>query len=146
MANPTALTDEVREEIARRLSSGCTLEVAAQAVGVDRRSIQRWLATGREARELDEQEKKLTAQQKRCLDLLAAEQVARAEVRVKALAGIQKAALSGTWQAGAWLLERLFPDEFAPQKRSNGGAGGRPVGTQSAPDRGNAPTKLRAVK
>ena len=143
MAKPTVLSDEVRDEIGRRLSSGCTLEVAAQAVGVNRRTIQTWLAVGREARDLDDQGGKLTARQARCLDLLEAEQAARAELRVKALASIQKAALTGTWQAGAWLLERLFPDEFAAQKRTNGGAGGRPQGATSAPDRKNP--RLRIV-
>ena len=135
MAKPTALTDQVRDEIALRLSSGCTLEVAAQAVGVNRRTIQTWLATGREARDLDDEGVKLTVRQVQCLELLGAEQAARAELRVKALASIQKAALTGAWQAAAWLLERLFPDEFAAQKRTNGGAGGRPVGSSSAPDR-----------
>ena len=52
MAKPTVLSDDVRDEIGRRLSSGCTLEVAAQAVGVNRRTIQTWLAVGREARDL----------------------------------------------------------------------------------------------
>lgn len=144
MAKPSALTDEVRDEIGRRLSSGCTLEVAAEAVGVDRRTIQTWLAIGRDARELDDRGGKLTARQAQCLDLLKAEQAARAELRVKALASIQKAALTGTWQAGAWLLERLFPDEFAAQKRSNGGAGGRPKGASSAPDR-QPPPRLKVV-
>ena len=144
MAKPTVLSGEVRDEIARRLSSGCTLEVAAQAVGVNRRTIQTWLAVGREARDLDEQGAKLTARQTQCLGLLEAEQAARAELRVKALASIQKAALTGTWQAGAWLLERLFPDEFAAQKRSNGGAGGRPLGAVSAPDRKTP--RLRVVE
>ena len=143
MAKPTALTKEVRDEIALRLSSGCTLEVAAQAVGVNRRTIQTWLSVGREARDLDEQGAKLTPRQVECLGLLEAEQAARAELRVKALASIQKAALTGTWQAGAWLLERLFPDEYAAQKRTNGGAGGRPVGSSSAPDRQTP--KLRVV-
>lgn len=144
MAKPTALTAEVRDEIGRRLASGCTLEVAAQAVGVNRRTIQTWLAVGREARDLDEQGGKLTPRQAQCLDLLEAEQAARAELRVKALASIQKAALTGTWQAGAWLLERLFPDEFAAQKRTNGGAGGRPRGASSAPDRQTS--RLRVVE
>ena len=143
MAKPTALTPEVRDEIALRLSSGCTLEVAAQAVGVNRRTIQTWLSTGREARDLDDEGVKLTVRQVQCLELLEAEQAARAELRVKALASIQKAALTGTWQAGAWLLERLFPDEYAAQKRTNGGAGGRPVGSSSAPDRQTP--KLRVV-
>jgi len=135
MGKPSVLTDGVRDEIALRLSSGCSLEIAAQAVGVNRRTIQTWLAVGREARDLDDQGQRLTPRQTQCLGLLEAEQAARAELRVKALASIQKAALTGTWQASAWLLERLFPDEYAAQKRTNGGAGGRPLGSTSAPDR-----------
>jgi len=135
MARPSALTDEVREEIGRRLASGCTLEVAARAVGVDARTLYTWRTVGKEAADVVESGGRLTSRQTQCLALLETERAARAELQIKALASIQKAALSGTWQAGAWLLERLFPDEFAAQRRSNGGAGGRPRGATSAPDR-----------
>jgi len=74
------------------------------------------------------------------------EQAARAELKVKALASIQKAALGGTWQARAWLLERLFP-EFAATKGERARPGtGRPTGASSAPDRVERPGILRAVK
>ena len=143
MARTSALTHEVREEIARRLSSGCSLEVAAQAVGVNRRTIQTWLAIGREALELEEAGGKPTPRQRDCLALLEAEQAARAELQVKALASIQKATLTGNWHAGAWLLERLYPEDFGPKRKTNGGAGGRPIGASSAPDRRKP--KLRVV-
>ena len=147
MAAQTKLTEEVREEIARVLASGCTLEVAAAAAGVTRRSVQSWLAAGREAEALDDEGKRLSAMQRSCLDLLQAERKARAEVRVKSLAAIQRAALNGTWQAAAWLLERMFPDEFAAKPGRTDRAGtGRPVGAASAPDRVARPGVLRAVK
>ena len=141
------LTDEVRDEIARVLASGCTLEVAAEAAGVTRRSVQSWLATGREAEALDLEGGRLTVMQRSCLELLDAERRARAEVRVTSLAAVQRAALSGTWQAAAWLLERLFPEEYAarPGRRERPGTG-RPVGASSAPDRVARPGVLRAVK
>jgi hypothetical protein len=143
----TKLTREVRDEIVRRLASGCTLEVAAEAAGVHRVTASRWLATGREAEAAEADGKRLTGMQRDCLELLRAEQTARAEVRVKALAAIQKAALAGTWPAAAWLLERLFPDEYAakPGRKDRAGTG-RPVGASSAPDRVARPGVLRAVK
>ncbi len=68
-------------------------------------------------------------------------------MKVKALASIQKAALGGTWQAGAWLLERQFPEEFAATKGERARPGtGRPTGASSAPDRVERPGILRAVK
>lgn len=141
----SVLTDETREEIRRRLASGCSLEVAAESVGVARRTVQSWLAVGREALDAEERGDRLSARQKECLELLRAEQSARAEVRVKALAAIQKAGLSGSWQASAWLLERMFPDEYVSAKagRKSRPNAGRPTGAQSAPDR--QPAKLRAV-
>jgi transposase len=141
----SALTDEVRDEIGRRLASGCSLEVAAEAVGVSRRTIQAWLAAGRDAEAREAEGKRLTARQADCLALLKAEQTARAELRVKALASIQKAALQGNYQAAAWLLERLFPDEFGPKRGREAQRPGRPVGAVSAPDRSARPGTLRAV-
>ena len=143
----SALTDEVRGEIARRLASGCSLEVAAEAVGVSRRTIQTWLQVGREAEALHADGARLTAKQRDCLALLWAEQAARAELRVKLLASIQKQALGGSWQATAWLLERMFPDEYAARAGRKDRAGsGRPQGSSSAPDRVARPGALRSVK
>lgn len=139
------LTDEIRDQIATRLSSGCNLEQAAEASGVTRRVIQKWLATGREAETLEGGGGKITVKQRQCLDLLLAEKRARAEFRVKALASIQKAALGGTWQAAAWLLERTFPEDYTATKGGSARPNaGRPKAASSAPDR--RPGNLRAVK
>lgn len=147
MAPPSKLTEDTRNAIVERLASGCTLEVAAEAAGVHRVTVQEWLKIGREAEAIDEDGGKLNARQRECLELLREEQTARAGVRVKALAAIQKAGLSGTWQASAWLLERMFPEEYAAQKRSTARPGtGRPKGASSAPDRVSRPGVLRAVK
>jgi hypothetical protein len=57
---------------------------------------------------------------------------------------VQRAAQDGSWQAATWLLERMWPETYGQVKRTNGGAGGRPVGASSAPDR--KVEKLRVVK
>jgi hypothetical protein len=143
----SALTDEVREEIARRLASGCSVQVAAEAVGVHRVTVQSWLRVGREAEANETGGGSLTAKERDCVALLHAEQAARAELRVKLLASIQKAALAGNHHAATWLLERLFPDEFAanPGRKDRAGTG-RPAGSVSAPDRVARPGVLRAVR
>lgn len=91
--------------------------------------------------------KRLTERQKNYLALFEAEQAARAELRVRLLTSIQTAASRGQYQAAAWLLERMFPDEFAPKGRGvrDRPAGGRPVGAASSPDRAARPGVLRAL-
>ena len=136
------LTDGLRELIVRHLESGSSLEVAARAAGVARRTLQRWLAAGVEAEAAAEQ-RELNEREQAYLDLREAAEEARARAQVRALATIQKAALDGSWQAAAWFLERVFPDEFSTKRPRGKGVGGRPVGATSAPDRRPG---LRAVK
>ena len=137
------LTDGVRELVVRHLESGSSLEVAARAAGVARRTLQRWLAAGEEAETADEAGSKLSAREQAYLELREAAAEARARAQVRALATIQKAGLDGSWQAAAWFLERVFPEEFSARRAREKGAGGRPLGSSSAPDRRPG---LRAVK
>ena len=129
------LTDAVRELIVRHLESGSSLEVAARAAGVARRTLQRWLAAGEEAEAAAEAGSKLSAREQAYLDLREAAAEARARAQVRALASIQKAAVGGSWQAAAWFLERVFPEEYSAKRPREKGVGGRPVGATSAPDR-----------
>lgn len=138
------LTDEVHAKIVEQLASGCTLEVAARAAGVTKRTLASWLAKGRDAEQAEAEGRRLTADARRCLALLYAAEEARAKVEVRALATIRKAMVDGTWQAAAWYLERTHPDRYAAKRRPN--AGGRPAGAVSAPDRVAEPPRLARVK
>ena len=100
------LTDGVRELIVRHLESGSSLEVAARAAGVTRRTLQRWLAAGVEVEQTLEQGGSLNDREQAYLELQEAAGMARARAQVRALATIQKAGLDGSWQAAAWFLER----------------------------------------
>ena len=137
------LTDGVRDQIVRHLESGSSLEVAARAAGVARRTLQRWLAAGVEAEAAAEAGTRLSARQQAYLDLREAAEEAWARAQVRALATIQKAGLDGSWQAAAWFLERVFPEEYSARRPREKGVGGRPLGSSSAPDRRPG---LRAVK
>ena len=136
------LTDGLRELIVRHLESGTTLAVAAQAAGVTRRTLRNWLAAGEEA-EAAAELRQLNDREQAYLDLREAAEEARARAQVRALASIQRAGLDGSWQAAAWFLERVFPEEFSARRPREKGVGGRPVGSSSAPDRRPG---LRAVR
>ena len=136
------LTDDIVEEIASRLATGCSLETAARSSGVPASVSAGWVM---DAHVAEEKGGKPSAHQARCIRLIEAGRTARAEVEVRALSLIQKNAMGGQWQAAAWLLERLEPDKYSKQKaEGHGGArpgAGHPKGKAQAPDR-----VLRAVK
>lgn len=137
MGRPVKLSAEVHAEIVKRLASGCSIDVAAAAVGVSRRSVFAWLERGRAAADAE----KVPASEQPFVEFMHAVDKARAEVEVLALATIMNAARKGAWQAAAWYLERTNPEEYAAQKKKMG----RPVGAVSSPDRA-APPKLRLAE
>ena len=143
---PTALTPKVQEQIKKLLSSGATVETAAVAAGVTRNTVQVWLRLGREAEAKLDAGESLTAREVELLEFLNSEQEARAHLKVRLMTALQKGAQED-WRAALAMLERLWPEEFAPKSRgvSARPAGGRPVGATSAPDREARPGVLYAV-
>lgn len=131
--------------IEKTLASGCSIETAALAGGVSRRTLNRWLQHGQEAEALLDEGGELSDRQQQYLRLLEARDRALATAEVAALASVQRSAREGNVQSAIWLLERMYPDQYAPPRRTNGGAGGRPRGSQSAPDRRPEIPKLRKV-
>jgi hypothetical protein len=113
MGRPLTLNDEVHAEIVEQLTAGCTLEVAARAAEVSRRTLLYWLARGRAADAADEEGRTLSADEARLLRLLRATEEARAQVEVRALATIRTEVVEGSWQAAAWYLERVHPQRYA---------------------------------
>ena len=94
---PAVLDPAKRRQIAALLTVGCSRRVAARYVGCSPSTISRTAAR----------------------DPAFAEELARAEThqQVELLAAIRRAAKTDRyWRAGAWLLERTNPQDFAPQK------------------------------
>jgi len=140
MGRPVKLTAEVQAEIVKRLASGCSVEVAAAAAGVSRRTVFAWIERGEKAARAES----ISETERPFAEFAEAVDRARAEVEVLALATIMNAARKGAWQAAAWFLERTNPDAYAAPKKKMG----RPVGAVSAPDRqlDQPPPKLRLAK
>jgi len=109
MARPTKLTPAVEERIARAIRAGNYPEVAARHAGVHPSTYYRWLERGGldgEAPE-DDPYRHFRAEVERAL----------ADSEAAEVGLIAQAARGGTWQAGAWLLERRFPDRWGRRQR-----------------------------
>lgn len=147
VGRPTVLTDELRETVKQLLASGASLEAAALSAGVSRRTFSRWNAIAREAEEKLDRDEPLTEREVECLEFLNTAEEARATLKVRLLASLQKGAQSD-WRAALAMLERLWPEEFAPKSRGATArpGTGRPVGSASAPDRSSRPGVLYAVE
>lgn len=149
---PSKLTPEVLTGLEQMLASGCTVETAAEAHGVARGTVHAWLARGQAALSAAEErgEEEVPEGELLYAQLVIGIEESKARAKIAALGAVRAAAAKGVWQAAAWFLERTFPEEFGTVKRS--GAGGRPVGATSAPDRpstGDEPpprVRMRRVK
>lgn len=100
---PSSLTDETVDDIVRMLERGAYLTHASAAVGVDRRTLYRWLEQGgkdlAEGRNTDEAKFHARVAQ------------ARAKGKVAMCQVIDDAA-KRDWRAAAWMLERTDPELF----------------------------------
>jgi transposase len=95
---PTLLTDDRRADLILLLANGASSARAARAVGVGERTLRRWLRDG-----LAEQVAQARAARPEAKDALA-------EARLVVV--VARAAALGDWKAGAWLLERRWPDRW----------------------------------
>jgi len=113
MGRPTKLTPELQAELIRAIGSGAFIEAACDYVGIDPGTYHRWMTKGAEEdapevyREFREAVKK-----------------ARAAVALLMAGRILAAADDGTWQAGAWWLERSHPDQYGRRTNLAGPNGG----------------------
>jgi transposase len=102
------------------IEKGHSTTMAAQAGGISRRTLYDWVDKGEAARDALETDPdaKLTPFDQEYLWFLEQYEKAQLERKKTLLSRIEDAGSdAGKWQANAWLLERLYPDEFS-MKRS----------------------------
>ncbi len=111
---------ERAETVIKAIGDGHTTTMAAQAGGIARRTLYDWIDKGQDARHAIsvDPEAQLTPYDQEYLWFLEQYETAQLERKRTLLARIEAAGSdAGKWQANAWLLERLYPDEFS-MKRS----------------------------
>jgi hypothetical protein len=98
----TKLTAETRETIALLIRAGNTVDIAGEAVGINRRTFFGWMNRGETAAPGD------------ALRLFFdAVEAARQQAETSHVAMVSQAARNGSWRASAWLLERRWPERWA---------------------------------
>jgi transposase len=100
VARPTKLTAAVQRRIVEAVRNGAPRETAAEAAGVAKSTLFRWLAQGRAA-----------DAPARFRDFAEALERADAEYELHAVARIERAAAED-WRAQAWRLARKFPQRY----------------------------------
>jgi len=99
----TKLTNKLIDDVALLISNGMPVTRACEYLGINRKTHYEWLKKGRSSEATD-------LQKRYVFEVMRA----GAEFQKKSIEAIQGACKDGkNWQALAWLLERLYPSEFA---------------------------------
>lgn len=116
----TALTPEIIAQVEALVPRLVYRTLVADALGVSRRTLLRWMAKGRKAAaRIDAEGGEPQGDEAMHLSLLSAFKKGVATLSGDALAAIVKAFSDKerpSWQAAAWLLERLHPEVWASVK------------------------------
>ncbi|SEE59535.1 hypothetical protein SAMN04490357_7701 [Streptomyces misionensis] len=144
---PCLLTPERVDAIVRAFAVGANTVLAAEAAGVSRATLARWIACGRAAAEARENGQPADPREDAFVDLYRRVELARAQMATRALARVLQAGagslvleervraytdpvtgldveerqvryLRPDWRAAAWWLARFFPEHYGPNAKS----------------------------
>jgi len=115
---------EIVTKLVNALRAGNYMEHAADYAGIHVSTVYRWLEKGGAELERRQQGYKGDKTLDQLCELCEAVKKAKGEAVVRAMALIQNAASSGTWQASAWFLERTQPNYFGRRTEIVGEGGG----------------------
>jgi Tfp pilus assembly protein PilF len=100
------------------LADGNYIKTACAYAGIGQSTAHMWMDKGSKARDKQDANEKLDAEDQRFLELLELIEKARAEAIQRNVKIIRQAGETGQWQASAWWLERTMPKEFGRQTRT----------------------------
>lgn len=106
---PTGFTQEIADKILQSVANGNPTKFAANSAGVSEAVVYKWMNYGKHGNPDDEYEA-------RFVDFFKNMKIARAKWVEARVAKITFAA-NQQWQANAWLLERMYPEQFGTDRR-----------------------------
>ena len=117
LGRPTKLDDTILGQISALHRAGASVKTVCNIVGINQDTYYTWRRKG--IADPDSVYGPFAETIARDRDL--------GKMRIVAM--VDKAARDGDWRAGAWLLERMFPEEFMERQRlEHTGADGLPIG------------------
>lgn len=148
---PDKLTDEVARVLVAAAATGAPLSVCAAHAQITNDTLRRWIKMGNgpePVREDFDDDRKFHAihdRWSRCHRLAVGLDKAHADHQLQALDNIRQAGNRGTWQASAWLLERLHPESYSRRTELTG-PGGDPIGVRAVPLAESIPDETTMAK
>lgn len=114
------LTPERQANIVNLIAAGNYIETACQAAGISHQTWHNWQNRGKTERERLNVQKDAQPDPREApyVDFVDAVEKAFAEAEARNLAIIQNAAIGGTWQAAAWILERTRGKKYVRTERA----------------------------
>lgn len=106
------MNPEKLAKVIEALRNGSDLETSCHYAGISTQEVYRNLEAGKFEAEKIFAGAEPDPEQAQNLELWDTLKKARAEAIVRNVALIQKAAKAGAWQAAAWWLERVVPEQF----------------------------------
>ena len=106
IGRPAKFSAEAAAAVVEAVRKGCPRGTAANAAGLGRSTLMRWMARGKAER------------RGQFRDFWDDIKRAEAEAIAERIERIRDAADSGKWQAAAWWLERMHPDVFGSDRRT----------------------------
>ncbi len=111
--DPPLMSPERKKAILEAVEGGASIQVAANGVSITNRTIDYWLAWGREELKADPES------EEKCAQFVIEYEQAKSKFEQSCIKIIRTAAPT-SWQAAAWLLERKFPGRYGKVDRYRG--------------------------
>jgi hypothetical protein len=104
VGRPTKCTPDTQEVVCAAIAEGLSIANACQIAGISETAINDWQRRG-------------GLGESPYVEFLTAMRHARVQGKLTRLRHINRAAETGAWQAAAWYLERVYPDEYGKRQR-----------------------------
>lgn len=119
VGRPSMFTEERTQKILEYLGAGNYIDTACAAAGISHTTFYNWMDRGKQERDrLRATSSEPAPDEAPYVAFVDAVEKAQADAEARNVAIIQKAAVTGTWQAAAWWLERTRPKKYARMEKA----------------------------